>query len=105
MRDLLMMLLVLGVIFILLVGCSSGADYSMEQLKGEMESGNTVKGKTVEVKVDKVVPNEAFGYVIEAGGNLHFVHQKKPEVDKGDTLTVEVEDYSFMFGEYIITYK
>ena len=70
-----------------------------------LNDGEDLTGKTVLVTVNKLVPDSAFGYNIQAGENLNFCSTDNPNVKEGDTLTVKVEDVASMLGSYIIKYE
>ncbi|WP_233278828.1 hypothetical protein [Floricoccus penangensis] len=70
-----------------------------------MNAGDDLTGKTVEVRVAKLVPNSAFGYNIEAGKHLNFVSPENPNVKEGDTVVLKVDKITSTMGSYVITYK
>lgn len=89
---------------LLLAGCGVQADYTTAQFEDAISSGELTDGKTVAVEVVDVYPNDAFGFVMKAGENLHFVSVNKPDVEPGDIVVVRVERAAGIFGSYIITY-
>ncbi len=70
-----------------------------------LNNGEVLVEKTVVFTVDKLVPNSAFGYNIQAGEHLNFCSPDNPGVKVGDTITVKVTDVTSMFGSYIIGYE
>lgn len=62
-------------------------------------------GKTVCFTVDKLVPDSAFGYNLQAGEHLNFCSADNPKVSAGDTVTVSVEKVTSMLGSWIISYQ
>jgi len=106
MKKILIPLLLL--IFVL-AGCGSSAaakpDYTTKQFEAALNKGENLEGKTVSVKVSKLVPNSAFGYNIEAGKHLNFVSDDNPNVKKGDKIVVKVKKIKSALGSFIITYK
>ncbi|URZ86622.1 hypothetical protein [Floricoccus penangensis] len=80
-------------------------DYTETQFEDKLNAGDDLTGKTVEVKVAKLVPNSAFGYNIEAGKHLNFVSPENPNVKEGDSVILKTEKVASTMGSYIITYK
>jgi len=70
-----------------------------------LNNGEDLTGKTVVVTVNKLVPDSAFGYNIQAGENLNFCSPDNPNVKEGETLTVKVAEVTSMLGSYIIKYE
>jgi len=97
------------VVAFLLAGCGTNKtvkpDYTTEQFEAALNKGDNVDGKTVSVKVDKLVPNSAFGYNIEAGKHLNFVSTDNPNVKKGDTVILKVTKVASTLGSYVISYE
>lgn len=98
------------VVFVfLLAGCGTNKtvkpDYTTEQFEAALNKGDNLVGKTVSVKVEKLVPNSAFGYNIEAGKHLNFVSGDNPNVKKDDTVILKVTKVESTLGSYIITYE
>ncbi|MFD0825876.1 hypothetical protein ACT8ZR_09375 [Neobacillus sp. M.A.Huq-85] len=93
----------------LLAGCSTNktvkADYTTEKFETALNKGDNLEGKTVSVKVEKLVPNSAFGYNIEAGKHLNFVSSDNPNVKKGDTVILKVTKVESVVGSYVISYE
>lgn len=93
------------VVALLLVGCgTSKPDYTTKQFEAALNKGDNLEGKTVSVHVEKVVPNSAFGYNIEAGKHLNFVSTDNPDVKKGENIILKVKKVKSMLGSFIITY-
>ena len=109
MEKLIVLLSSFLMISFLLVGCGTAktvkADYTTEQVEAALNKGDNVDGKTVSVKVEKLVPNSAFGYNIEAGKHLNFVSSENPNVKKGDTVLLKVTKVESTLGSYIISYE
>ncbi len=92
-------------IFLSACGTETKADYTTKQFETALNNGDNLDGKTVSVDVEKLVPNSAFGYNIEAGDHLNFVSATNPNVKKGNKVIVKVKNVKSMLGSYIITYK
>ncbi|WP_019376939.1 hypothetical protein [Virgibacillus halodenitrificans] len=94
---------------LVMVGCSRKAsedpDYTTEEFESALNEGENLEGKTVSVKVDKLVPDSAFGYNIQAGEHLNFISSKNPDVKAGDEIIVKVEKVDSALGSYMISYK
>jgi hypothetical protein len=45
------------------------------------------------------------GHCLEAGNQLKFCSDDKPNADEGDTITVEITSVINMLGTYIIEYE
>lgn len=80
------------------------ADYTTAEAEKALNDGENIEGKTVKIKVDKLVPDSAFGYNIQTGEHLNFVSNDHPEVKEGDELIVKVEKVTSTMGSYIMTY-
>ena len=97
----------------LLIGLSACAatqpvtpDYAdAASFEAALNAGTDVTGKIVQFTVDKLVPDSAFGYNMEAGEHLNFCSATNPGVSEGDTVTVEVKEVVSSLGSYIISYK
>lgn len=93
--------------FILLASCGNKtvrADYSTKQAEAALNAGKDLKGKTVNVTVNRLEPSSAFGYNIETGKHLNFVSEDNPHVKKGQKLVVKVKKVTSQLGSFIITY-
>lgn len=103
-KTLIALLLSMSVVSI--VGCSPDLESKISEKKfeSELNKGKDMEGSLVEVKVQKLVPNSAVGYNIQAGEHLNFVSNSNPNVKKGDTIIVEVDEVENMLGSYIIDY-
>ncbi len=103
-KTLIALLLSMSVVSI--VGCSPDLSekISEKEFEKRLNDGENMEGSLVEVKVQKLAPNSAVGYNIHAGKHLNFVSDSHPDVKKGDTVIVEVEDIESMLGSYIIDY-
>ncbi|SFF08893.1 hypothetical protein SAMN05428981_11521 [Bacillus sp. OV194] len=87
-------------------GCGTAEpDYTTKQFETALNKGEKVEGKTVSVKVDKLVPDSAFGYNIEAGDHLNFVSSDNPGVKKGDKVVLKVKQVKSVLGSYLISYE
>lgn len=96
------------ILLVLMVACSNTSadpDFTTEEFEAALNEGENLAGKTVSVKVDKLVPDSAFGYNIQAGEHLNFVSSKNPDVEVGDEIIVKVVEVDSMLGSYIIEYK
>lgn len=78
---------------------------SITDFESALNNGEDVTDKTVTLSVDKLVPDSAFGYNIQAGEHLNFCSAKNPGVDEGDMITVKVTSVTSMLGSYIIEYE
>jgi predicted RNA-binding protein with TRAM domain len=109
MKKVLVGLLSSFMVIFLLAGCGSNktvkADYTTKQFETALNKGDNLEGKTVSVTVNKLVPNSAFGYNIEAGKHLNFVSADNPNVKKGDKLILKVTKVASALGSYIISYE
>lgn len=81
------------------------ADYTAKTAESALNAGKNIEGKTVKFKVQKLEPNSAFGYNMEAGKHLNFVSNDNPKVKKGDTVFLKVKKVSSTLGSYVITYS
>jgi predicted RNA-binding protein with TRAM domain len=97
------------IVVVLLAGCGTNKpvkpDYTTEQFEAALNKGDNVEGKTVSVKVEKLVPNSALGYDIWAGKHLNFVSSDNPNVKAGDTIIVKVTKVTSSLGSYMISYE
>lgn len=96
---------------LLLCACSGGdnkaasVDYEdAATFEAALNAGENLAGKVVRFKVNKLVPDSAFGYNLQAGENLNFCSATNPGVNVGDTVTVAIKEVTSMLGSYIITY-
>lgn len=93
---------------IFLSGCGvedqAKADYSTKEAETALNDGEDIEGKTVNITVDKLVPNSAFGYNIQTGEHLNFVSENNPKVDDGDSLIVKVKNVKSVAGSFVIEY-
>src|SRR3954463_11513877 len=74
-------------------------------LETALNKGDNLEGKTVSVEVNKLVPNSAFGYNIQAGKHLNFLSSDNPNVKKGDKLILKVTKVASTLGSYVISYE
>jgi len=100
----LIVLLVIIFSIVFLINSKETADYSTGEAETALNDGKDLKGKTVNVKVTKIVPNSAFGYNIMAGKHLNFVSTDNPNVKKGDSIILKVTNVKSLLGSYIISY-
>lgn len=109
-RNLLVVSLLMA-IGMFLVGCNvedvaNIVDYeSAEDFEAAINNGEGVEGKYVMVEVNKIEPDSAFGFNVQAGEHLNFVDAENPKAKEGDHVVFQVEKVANMFGSYIITYK
>ncbi|WP_125708089.1 hypothetical protein [Companilactobacillus zhongbaensis] len=106
MKKLFMLLtLILSIVTISACAQNKSADYNSEKsFETALNKGKDLENKTVKIKVNKIVPNSAFGYNIQTGKHLNFVSDDNPKVKKGDTLILKVKNIKSVLGSYIITY-
>lgn len=108
MKKLLVLLSAFMMLTLLLTACGTTKvkpDYNTKQFETALNKGENLEGKTVSIDVNKVVPNSAFGYNIEAGKHLNFVSTDNPNVKKGDKVILKVKKVASTLGSYIITYE
>ncbi|MHC5227535.1 hypothetical protein ACYSNW_04560 [Enterococcus sp. LJL99] len=94
--------------FVLIVGaCSSKkeADYSVVEAEKLLNEGEDLDGKTVEITVDKLAPNSAFGYNIQTGEHLNFVSDENPNVKESEILIVKIKSVKSVMGSFIVKYE
>ncbi|MCG0798408.1 MULTISPECIES: hypothetical protein [Lactiplantibacillus] len=95
---------IIAIIFTL-AGCGNKKpDYTASTAESALNANKDIEGKTVQFKVNKVVPNSAFGYNLETGKHLNFVSSENPKVNKGETVTVKVKKTSSSVGSWVISY-
>lgn len=95
---------IIAIIFTL-AGCGNKKpDYTASTAESALNANKDIEGKTVQFKVNKVVPNSAFGYNLETGKHLNFVSYENPKVNKGETVTVKVKKASSSVGSWVISY-
>ncbi|WP_106498371.1 hypothetical protein [Lentibacillus sp. Marseille-P4043] len=98
----------LVVLVVTLAGCGDTKvepDYTAEEFEAALNEGENLEGKIVSVKVNKFVPDSAFGYNIQAGEHLNFISSDNPDVKAGDEIIVEVESVKSALGSYMVSYK
>jgi predicted RNA-binding protein with TRAM domain len=106
MKKLIVILSTFFILTLVLTGCGTvKPDYTTKQFETALNKGDNLEGKTVSVEVEKVVPNSAFGYNIEAGKHLNFVSTDNPNVKTGDTVLLKVKQVKSALGSFIITYE
>jgi predicted RNA-binding protein with TRAM domain len=109
MKKLVVLLGTFLLLTLVLAGCGGTktvkADYTTTQFETALNKGDNLEGKTVSVEVEKLVPNSAFGYNIQAGKHLNFVSTDNPNVKKGDKVILKVTKIQSTLGSYIITYE
>lgn len=108
MKKYIKMLFVGLVCLLFLAACGSSgpkADYTTKEAEQTLNDGKSIEGKTVEIKVDKLVPDSAFGYNIQTGDHLNFVSSENPNVKEGETLIVKVTSVKSVMGSYVINYE
>ena len=81
------------------------ADYTAKTAESALNAGKDIEGKTVKFKVEKLEPNSAFGYNMEAGKHLNFVSSDNPKVKQGDTVFLKVKKVTSTMGSYVISYS
>lgn len=105
MKRLITVLLLTVVVALSACGGDVTPDYNTKEFESALNDGEDLVGKIVEVEIEHIEPDSAFGYNLQAGEHLNFVSSKNPNVEIGDTITVEVEEVDSMLGSFIITYK
>jgi hypothetical protein len=106
MKKLVVLLSSLMILIFALSACGTvKPDYTTTQFETALNKGANLDGKTVSVEVEKVVPNSAFGYNIEAGKHLNFVSTDNPNVKTGSTVILKVKQVKSLLGSFIITYE
>lgn len=100
-------LLTLATLVFIITGCSgqTKADYTTEEAETAINDGKDIEGKTVDVKVDKFIPDGTLGYTIWAGEHLNFISSENPKVKKGDHIIVKVTKVQNITGSYVINYE
>lgn len=109
MKKIAVLLSALLMLTFVLAGCGgtqkAKADYTTTQFETALNKGDNLEGKTVSVEVEKLVPNSALGYNIQAGKHLNFVSPDNPNVKQGDKVILKVKKVQSTLGSYIITYE
>lgn len=105
MKKLKVLLVAILAMFFLAACSSSEPDYTTEQAESALNEGENIEGKTVEITVDKFIPDGTLGYTIWTGEHLNFVSSENPEVKEGDTITVKVTKVESALGSFIINYE
>ena len=101
----------MSLIFVLSLAACGGnaevkADYEdVVAFEEALNNGEDLTGKTVVATVNKIAPDSAFGYNLQAGENLNFCSPENPNVKEGDTITVKVKEVMSLLGSYIISYE
>lgn len=84
---------------------SSEPDYSdVASFEEDINAGMMVIGKTVQLTVETIVPDSAYGYNLQAGEHLNFCSYQHPGVQVGDTIIMKIEEVENYMGSYIISY-
>lgn len=107
MKKKIVALLSVMLISLVLVSCGNKkveADYSTEDAETALNNGDDLEGKTVEITVDKYVPDGALGYTIQTGERLNFVSSDNPKVKEGETIIVKVKKTTSTMGSFIMTF-
>ena len=79
-------------------------DYTTKEAETALNDGRSIDGKTVEITVDKFVPDGSLGYTIWSGEHLNFISSSNPSVKEGDKIIVKVKEVQNTLGSWIITY-
>lgn len=80
-------------------------DYTSDELQIALESGENVIGKTVEFTAVDVEPNEVMTQTITSDNGLVFFNGAYDQVESGDEIKLEIEDYTNLFGIWLIKYS
>ncbi len=95
-----------SILLITCVSCTQNLDYENETVfETALNQGEDVTGKTVQITVNELEPQSAFGYNIQTGEHLNFCSSKHPKVQKGDVIIVKVKEVNSFLGSYIIYYE
>ena len=111
MKKIICIVLLIALACTALVACGKNipeADYkSAEELESAIRNGADVDGKIVTFTVENYMANApmGLGHCLEAGNQLKFCSDDKPNADEGDTITVEITSVINMLGTYIIEYE
>ncbi len=107
MKKVITIVLAMCLVMALCVGCGEvKIDYEdVASFEADLNKGEDLKGKTVTITVDKLVPDSAFGYNIQTGEHLNFCSDTNPGVQTGDTINVKVSEVFSLLGSYIISYE
>lgn len=104
-------LLIILIAAMFLVACGNDAteeveaDYTTAEFEAALNKGDDLTGKIVDVEIDELVPDSAFGFNLQAGEHLNFVSSKNPGKKAGEKMTVEIEEVENVIGSYVIKYK
>lgn len=94
-------------IAVLLPACGGpSTDYpDAASFEAALNSGENLEGKTVQFTAEKVIPNSALGYNVQAGNRLNFISSTNPDIKKGDIVTVRADTIVSLFGSWLIKYE
>lgn len=80
-------------------------DYPNEaDFEKDLNAGHNLTGKTVTFVVFDFKPTSALGYNLWAGEHLNFVSAFHPNREKGDIVSVRVENVQNINGSWVISY-
>jgi hypothetical protein len=101
--------LVMLFVGLFLTACSSAKevtpDYTTAKAEEALNNGDDLTGKTVEITVDKYVPDGSLGYTIQTGEHLNFVSSENPKVKEGDKLIVKIVKTTSVMGSFVMTFE
>ena len=75
------------------------------ELEDALKKDQNQTGAIVTFTVRDYSDNDTLGYILGAGEKLNFVSSTKPQVNVGDTFTVEIKSIKVISSEYYITYE
>ncbi|MBC2386369.1 hypothetical protein [Listeria booriae] len=107
MKKIALLLSLLLVTSVVMFGCGgedAKADYTTKAAEKALNDGKDLEGKTVEVTVDKLVPDGSLGYTIQTGEHLNFVSSTDPKVKEKDTFVAKVKKVENVLGSFVISY-
>jgi len=80
-------------------------DYTSDELYFALESGEKVIGKTVKFTAEEIEDNAVMTQTITSENGLVFYNGAYDQVQAGDSVTIEIEDYTNLFGIWLIKYS
>lgn len=94
----------LGLFLFTLWGYVNLPDHQGYEVVEAMENGENIIGDTVEFEVADVSYHEISGYSVTSTDGVIFMNGPNPYVEPGDVALVEVVDYGYAFGNWIVSY-
>lgn len=81
-------------------------DYGDETaFEADLNAGKDLVGKTVSFVAAELHPQSLSGYDIWAGEHLNFISAENPNVEVGETVTVQVTDVASVLGSWLLRYE